>query len=287
MGGNRIDVLLNGDEIFPAKLELIKARRRRSTTPSTSSRKVSPPTTWRARWPSAAGPASRSMSWSTPSARWRCPPGSARLMTEAGCRVETFRPLRPFTLDTRQLPQPSPHPRGGRAVGITGGSGTSGKWSGNGRTEGPMARHRRPGRGARRRAVAGRLRRELARGDGRRDWAAPSISPGQEARGPVDAQAVRSSPRAAASRCTRCSSSPWRRPAVHPHHQPLLRARRQDDRDPRAAAHRGVRVVLHPARERSTTTSSARRAAVELGRLLRRGSRSTSTGPRSFTPRPW
>ena len=37
-------------------------------------------------------------------------------------------------------------------------------------------------------------------------------------------------------------------PAVHPHHQPLLRARRQDDRDPRADGAEGRARRAHPAR---------------------------------------
>src|SRR2546426_10925205 len=38
VGGNRVEILLNGEEIFPAKLALIRKARTRSTTPSTCSR---------------------------------------------------------------------------------------------------------------------------------------------------------------------------------------------------------------------------------------------------------
>ena len=56
-------------------------------------------------------------------------------MIEAGCRVESFRPLSPFASTSVNYRN---HRRilvvDGR-VGITGGSGTSGKWGGNGRQE--------------------------------------------------------------------------------------------------------------------------------------------------------
>jgi cardiolipin synthase len=57
-------------------------------------------------------------------------------MTEAGCRVETYRPLSPFAIDRVN------HRNHRRILvvdgllGITGGSGISGKWSGNGKQKG-------------------------------------------------------------------------------------------------------------------------------------------------------
>jgi cardiolipin synthase len=55
-------------------------------------------------------------------------------MLEAGCRIESFRPLSPFGIDRVNNRN---HRRilvvDGR-IGITGGSGTSGKWGGNGQT---------------------------------------------------------------------------------------------------------------------------------------------------------
>src|SRR5258705_2737401 len=57
-------------------------------------------------------------------------------MTEAGCQVASYRPVTPWTIDRANYRN---HRRilvvDGR-VGVTGGSGTSGKWSGNGRQEG-------------------------------------------------------------------------------------------------------------------------------------------------------
>jgi cardiolipin synthase len=57
-----------------------------------------------------------------------------QIMLDGGCRLETFRPLSPFAIDRVNYRN---HRRvlvaDGR-VGITGGSGTSGKWSGDGKT---------------------------------------------------------------------------------------------------------------------------------------------------------
>ena len=136
VGGNRIDVLLNGDEIFPAKLKLIRAATKTINYAQYVFEEGQP-----------ADDVARALAE-------RCragvqvnvlvdavgamamPAGQRQLMTEAGCRVETFRPLRPFTLDSANYRN---HRRilvvDGR-IGITGGSGTSGKWSGNGRTDG-------------------------------------------------------------------------------------------------------------------------------------------------------
>jgi cardiolipin synthase len=136
VAGNRIDVLLNGDEIFPAKIKLIKAATKTINYAQYVFEEGQP-----------ADDVARALAE-------RCragvqvnvlvdavgamamPAEQRQIMTEAGCRVETFRPLRPFTLDTANYRN---HRRilvaDGR-IGITGGSGTSGKWSGNGRTEG-------------------------------------------------------------------------------------------------------------------------------------------------------
>ena len=273
VAGNRIDVLLNGDEIFPAKLERDPGREEdHQLRPVRLRGRSARRRRRRARWPSAAGPASRSTCWSTPSARWRCPPSSTRLMTEAGCRVETFRPLRPFTLDRANYRN---HRRilvaDGR-IGITGGSGTSGKWSGNGTHGRPMARHRRAGRGPGRHAAPGRVRRELARGDRRRAGRRRLLPPAQEARGRQQRAGRAQLPRGRQRRDVH--DVPARRgvgAAVDPHHQPVLRARRQDDRDPPAggAAGRARRPASCPGR--SITISSARRAAASSGRLLRAG----------------
>jgi cardiolipin synthase len=64
------------------------------------------------------------------------PPEYRQRMVDAGCRVETYRPLRPLSFDRANYRN---HRRvlvaDGR-IAIVGGSGTSGKWSGNGKRDG-------------------------------------------------------------------------------------------------------------------------------------------------------
>jgi len=57
-------------------------------------------------------------------------------MTEAGCRVESFRPLGPFTFDRFNNRNHRRILVVDGVVGVTGGSGISGKWSGNGKQSG-------------------------------------------------------------------------------------------------------------------------------------------------------
>ncbi len=107
VGGTRVEVLLNGDEIFPAK-QAMAERCRAGVTVNVLLDAVGAlalPTEYR------------------------------DIMTNAGCRVEIFRPLSPFAIDKVNNRN---HRRilvvDGR-MGITGGSGTSGKWGGDGKTQ--------------------------------------------------------------------------------------------------------------------------------------------------------
>lgn len=133
--GNRVEVLLNGDQIFPAKLRAIRAAKRSINY---------------AQYVWEEGQASEDI---VNALAERCrtglsvnvlldavgafsmPPDYRQRMVDAGCRVESFRPLGPFAVDKINYRN---HRRilvaDGR-VGITGGSGTSGKWGGNGRQE--------------------------------------------------------------------------------------------------------------------------------------------------------
>jgi cardiolipin synthase len=133
--GNRVEVLLNGDQIFPAKLRAIRAAKRSINY---------------AQYVWEEGQASEDI---VNALAGRCrtglsvnvlldavgafsmPPDYRQRMVDAGCRVESFRPLGPFAVDKVNYRN---HRRilvaDGR-VGITGGSGTSGKWGGNGRQE--------------------------------------------------------------------------------------------------------------------------------------------------------
>lgn len=136
LGGNKVDVLLNGDEIFPAKLEAIRSARK-TITYAQYVFEEGPPA---AETVQALAERSRAGvkvhvlidavgSLLMPSEYWNT-------LIEAGCEVASYRPLTPWTFDRLNYRN---HRRilvvDGR-IGITGGSGTSGKWSGNGRQEG-------------------------------------------------------------------------------------------------------------------------------------------------------
>jgi cardiolipin synthase A/B len=136
VAGNTVDLLLNGDEFFPAMLKEIRAARE---------------TINYAQYSWADGPVSRDISEALAE---RCRAGVAvnllldavgtsampteyiDLMRQAGCRVEHFRPVSRAALHRFNYRN---HRRvlvvDGR-VGFTGGSGVSAKWMGNGRTKG-------------------------------------------------------------------------------------------------------------------------------------------------------
>jgi cardiolipin synthase len=57
-------------------------------------------------------------------------------MTEAGCQVASYRPVTPWTIDRANYRNHRRILVVDGQVGVTGGSGTSGKWSGNGKQEG-------------------------------------------------------------------------------------------------------------------------------------------------------
>jgi cardiolipin synthase len=136
VGGNRAQILLNGEEVFPAKLAAIRSARKTITYAQYVFEEGAP-----------AADTARALAE-------RCRAGvkvhvlvdavgSLMMpveyrdwMTEAGCQVASYRPISPWTIDRVNYRN---HRRllvvDGR-VGITGGSGTSGKWSGNGKQGG-------------------------------------------------------------------------------------------------------------------------------------------------------
>jgi len=136
VGGNRVDILLNGEEIFPALLEAIRGARQTITY---------------AQYYWEDGPVARDLAEALAE---RCragvgvnvlldafgalgmPDEHRALLERAGCHVVFFRPLGPFGW-------PRANHRNHRRilvvdgrVGFTGGSGVSRKWMGNGRTPG-------------------------------------------------------------------------------------------------------------------------------------------------------
>jgi cardiolipin synthase A/B len=135
VGGNRVTLLFNGDEIFPAKLAAIRAARVSITL---------------AEYFWAAGDVAQALADALAE---RCRAGVAvkilldgvgtlamplehlQTLQRAGCRVATFRPLSDWSV---RRDNDRNHRRGlvvdGR-VGITGGSGVSAKWTGDGRQD--------------------------------------------------------------------------------------------------------------------------------------------------------
>jgi cardiolipin synthase len=133
VGGNRVDILLNGEQIFPVMLDAIHGARASITY---------------AQYTFEEGPVAREVAAALAE---RCragvkvhvlldgvgslatPPEYPESMTRAGCHVATFRPLGPFTLRRANNRN---HRRilviDGR-IGFTGGSGVSRLWMGNGR----------------------------------------------------------------------------------------------------------------------------------------------------------
>jgi cardiolipin synthase A/B len=134
--GNRVEILLNGREIFPAKLAMIRSARRtinyaqyvfESGQPA---EEIAAALSERCR-------AGIQVNVLLDAVGALAMPGQLRTeMTEAGCRVETFRPLRPFTLDRYNYRNHRRILVVDGVVGVTGGSGISGKWSGNGKEAG-------------------------------------------------------------------------------------------------------------------------------------------------------
>jgi len=135
VAGNRVEILQNGDEIFPAKLRLIRAARKSITyaqyvwEDGRPSDEIVEALAERCRAGVAVNILLDAVGALSMPAQYR------QRMVDAGCHVETFRPLSPWAIDKVNYRN---HRRilvaDGR-VGITGGSGTSGKWGGNGRQE--------------------------------------------------------------------------------------------------------------------------------------------------------
>jgi cardiolipin synthase A/B len=136
VGGNTVDVLLNGDQIFPAKLSAIQSARVSITyaeyfyTDGAVGREVAEALAERCRAGVVAHVLLDGFGTLT------MPGEYVELLRAAGCRVATFRPLGRFSIRRHNY-------RNHRRVlvvdgqlGITGGSGVSDKWTGNGRVDG-------------------------------------------------------------------------------------------------------------------------------------------------------
>ncbi len=193
VGPNRVDILLNGDKIFPAKLAAIRGARK-TINYAEYVFEDGQPAADIAHALAERCRAGVKVNVLLDAVGALAMPGEYRqLMVDAGCRVESYRPLGPLTIDRANY-------RNHRRIlvvdgqlGVTGGSGTSGKWSGNGRMQGQWRDTDV--------RVEGPVVQQL-QGAFAENWLeATGIALGGEdyfprplPRGSVDAQAVRSSP---------------------------------------------------------------------------------------------
>ena len=136
VGGNRVEILLNGEEIFPAKLALIRGARRTINYAQYVFEDGQPAEEVAAALAERCRAGIKVNVLLDAVGALAMPSALREEMSSAGCRVESYRPLRPFTIDRLNY-------RNHRRIlvvdglaGVTGGSGISGKWSGNGREEG-------------------------------------------------------------------------------------------------------------------------------------------------------
>lgn len=135
-GGNRVDVLLNGEQIFPAQLKAIRAARKTITyaqyflEDGSPGREVVDALSERCR----AGVHGHVLLDGIGSLNM--PPELRGVLERSGCEVAVFHPLSPFAIDDLNNRN---HRRilvvDGR-IGFTGGSGASSKWMGDGRRTG-------------------------------------------------------------------------------------------------------------------------------------------------------
>jgi len=136
VGGNRVELLLNGEEIFPAKLALIRGARRTINYAQYVFEDGRPAEDVAAALAERCRAGIKVNVLLDAVGALAMPIALRDEMSNAGCRVESYRPLRPFTIDRVNYRNHRRILVVDGLVGVTGGSGTSGKWSGNGRQEG-------------------------------------------------------------------------------------------------------------------------------------------------------
>jgi cardiolipin synthase A/B len=136
VGGNRVEILLNGEEIFPAKVAAIRKAQRTINYAQyvfeggQPAKEIAAALAERCR-------AGVQVNVLLDAIGALAMPGELRdEMSRAGCRIENYRPLSPFALDRVNYRNHRRILVVDGMIGVTGGSGISGKWSGNGRQEG-------------------------------------------------------------------------------------------------------------------------------------------------------
>lgn len=134
--GNRVDFLLNGNQIFPAQLAAIRGAQRTITYAQYFYEDGPPAVALVEAISERCRAGLRAHVLLDGFGTLKMPPELRQTLEGAGCEVATFRPLRPWTMDDANNRN---HRRilvvDGK-VGFTGGSGASSKWMGNGRREG-------------------------------------------------------------------------------------------------------------------------------------------------------
>ncbi len=134
--GNRVEFLLNGDQIFPAQLAAVRSAQRTITYAQYFYEDGPPAVRMVEAISERCRAGVRAHVLLDGFGSLKMPPELRQQLQDAGCEVATFRPLRPWALDEANNRN---HRRilvvDGK-VGFTGGSGASSKWMGNGRREG-------------------------------------------------------------------------------------------------------------------------------------------------------
>jgi cardiolipin synthase A/B len=135
VGGNRVDILLNGEQSFPAQTEAVRAARRSITMAQywyedgLVARDLTQALAERCR----AGVKAHILLDSFGSLGM--PPEYTETLRQAGCRLVFFRPLNPLDVRVNKRNHRRILVVDG-TVGFTGGSGISRKWMGDGRVDG-------------------------------------------------------------------------------------------------------------------------------------------------------
>jgi cardiolipin synthase len=194
VGGNRVEVLLNGDQIFPAKLETIRSARQTLNLAEYVFEEGEPAAQVADAIAERCRAGVRVNVLLDAVGSLGMPTEYRQRMVDAGCKVESYRPLRPFTMDRVNNRN---HRRilvaDGR-VAMVGGSGTSGKWSGDGRQEGHWRDTDVRVEGPVVEQLQGAFVENWLEATGVALGGEAYFPSGIPARGPVSAQAVRSSP---------------------------------------------------------------------------------------------
>jgi len=187
VGGNRVEILLNGEEIFPATIALIRARVAHQLRPV----RLRGRRALQESRPALANVARTGIKVNVlldAVGALAMPAELREEMQRRGCKVESFRPLSPFSVDRRELSQPIAASSWWTGlVGVTRRLGISGKVE---RDTAPGGHCRTPMSGSKGRgsSAAGCVRRKLAGGDGRRDRRADTSAQRLESKGCVRPQ---------------------------------------------------------------------------------------------------